>query len=386
MGYTGDHAVYSAGQTVAGTAVFRVNPAPPQTVPGVYVEGATAAGTLIGAGTITAGQPTFFAAVTDNIALPASQTQFYNPLNTGWSVGQAGGPCATEGCAAAGTSSNPVYVTLAQSVLPAALPGVGLNPVMLTYVALAVGSGGAANQPAALANTWTQFSTGSGPANVLTWDGRAMFYYSVGFNACALNAVAIVQTSGSALFNNASGQCGAFAWLLESALAMNGIHSNWTQVQPTDGSLMVIKNWSLGTPTLTSPSPWLYNFLLSGGPSSGIDYMDPPPASYGDLTNCTGGSTGCNGLPGQGLLFPLEKAFNRHFIVQAPTASGNQYFDPSYGVTYPSAPGFETQSVAGYAAQFGPLELGTSKYQFRPAIAAPYGPNISFSTVSANSM
>jgi hypothetical protein len=242
LGIPGDHAVYSAGQTMAGTATFSVNPPPLQNVPGVYVEGAAGAvGTFTGslAVTISAGNATFSAPVTNNTALPTMQTQFYNPLTLNWSVGQAAGQtvgsCSNSsgGCAAVGSSSNPVYVTLAASVLPPTTPGPGgttvPNPTMLTYVALAVGTGGAANPAAATASTWAQFSIagclpsgGSCPANVTTWDMRSMYYYTQGFSSCAVTAQQLVEN-----LPTPSGQCGSFALLLASALAVNGIHTNW---------------------------------------------------------------------------------------------------------------------------------------------------------------
>jgi hypothetical protein len=40
-GNNGDHAVYVAGNTTAGTATFSVNPASPAAVAGVYVQGTT---------------------------------------------------------------------------------------------------------------------------------------------------------------------------------------------------------------------------------------------------------------------------------------------------------------------------------------------------------
>jgi hypothetical protein len=378
LGYTGDHAVYYAGQTMRGTAVFSVNPAPPQAVPGVYVEAGTAAGTFSGAGTIAAGYASFSAPVTDNTALPTSQTQFYAPLNASWSVGQAGGPCSTGGCVAVGASSNPVYVTLAQNVLPSCA-----MPVMLTYVALAAGTGGATSQSAALANTWAQFSTGSGPANVQTWDRRSMNYYSAGFTSCALNASYVVQNligpttppSPPTIAPYNSAQCGAFALLLESALAMNGIHSNWTTVTASDTSKMVINDWGLSSmPTYPctvpcgSGSPSYYKFILNAATIG--DYMSPPPAGgYGDLTNNAG-------VAGQGEATPLEKVFDSHFIVQIPSASGNQYYDPSYGVTYPNQLGFETQAVAAYALKMTPDSLTDGNYHARLPIAGSL--NITF--------
>jgi hypothetical protein len=269
---------------------------------------------------------------------------------------------------------------------------------MLTYVKLAVGNGGAFNEATALANTWAQFSTGSGPADVVTWDYRSMQYYTTGSNSCAIYAYEIVEN-----LPTPSAQCGAFAFLLESALAVNGIHSNWTQVQatyqpvgPSEWSKMVIKNWCfigtpgcpVGTPVYPTQAPWIYQLLLN--PASVGDYMVPTPAvGYGpDLTNR-------QGVQGQGEnpyttppLTPLEKVFDYHFIVKIPTLDnaptvGNQYYDPSYGVTYPSEAGFESQAVAGYAYEFF-LDLGTgTNHVFTPIAGSP---NIRFTPVPQFSM
>jgi hypothetical protein len=161
---------------------------------------------------------------------------------------------------------------------------------MLTYVSLAVGSGGATNQANAFANTWAKFSTGGGPANVLTWDDRSMSYYTAGFNSCATTAARVVQNLGDTGNATTSAQCGAFALLLQSALAMNGIHSNFIDVFATDyatpaafnGVLMVIKNWHTNAQSQPpAHSPWLYDLKLN--PGSSADLMVPARASYGDL-------------------------------------------------------------------------------------------------------
>jgi hypothetical protein len=301
VGFLGDHAVYVSGDTMHGTAVFALSPIPPQGVTGIYVQGTTAGfGTFAPTGSvsITGGTATFSAPFSNDTAFPASMTQFINTLNINWSVAQAGGSCAS-GCVTAGTSFNPVYVTLASNVLPA-----WAGPVMLTYVKLAVGNGGAFSQAAALANTWAQFSTGSGPANVLTWDNRSMQYYTAGFFSCALDAQQVVENiyvDDTGVHYSPSAQCGAFALLLESALATNGIHSNWITIEPannpesaTNPVKMVIKNWCFvgtagcpsGTPTYPTEPAWKYQLLLNVG-----DFMVPtrPPDSYGpDVTNKQG--------------------------------------------------------------------------------------------------
>jgi hypothetical protein len=278
---------------------------------------------------------------------------------------------------------------------------------MLTYVKLAVGNGGAFNQATALANTWAQFSTGSGPADVKTWDGRTMSYYTQGFGSCATNAQRIVENLADNGSVTTSAQCGAFAFLLESALAVNGIHSNFINVFASDyatpaawnGVVMVIKNWhSNAASEPPNQSPWLYDLKLN--PGMYVDYMVAAPSSYGDLVNDPGS-------PGQGeppqAPTPVEKVFDRHFIVQVVwgtpgctdynTLSNNQLFDPSYGVTYGPAgvtnttmEGFERQAVYGFAARirdYTDAQWG-SDWHFR--LPLPGQPDISFQCVASYSM
>jgi hypothetical protein len=54
---------------------------------------------------------------------------------------------------------------------------------------------------------------------------------------------------------------------------------------------------------------------------------------------------------------------------------GSQYYDPSYGVTYPSAAGFETHAVQGYATQIGSDSGGSYHFRF----PTPGAPNITLS-------
>lgn len=85
---------------------------------------------------------------------------------------------------------------------------------------------------------------------------------------------------------------------------------------------------------------------------------------------------------------PLEKVFERHFIVRVPTVdgqttAGDQYFDPSYGVTYTSEAGFESRAIAGYAYQFA-FEVGSEFWHIsRPMSGLP---NIRFTLVPLQSM
>ena len=368
--YLGDHAVYASGAVMTGTVNFSVAPAPSQAVPGMYIQGVIpGVGNFTATGVaMAANSTTFSAAVKANAALPSSKTQFYNPMSVAWSVGQSGNSCSS-GCVSLGSSSNPVYVTLAPSIVS---PKV--SPIMLTYVALAVAAGGATTPQTALANTWAKFSTGSGPANVSTWDGRLMFYYvpGVGFNACVTVATLLVETNGIPANNLTSGQCGAFAALLEDSLSINGIASTWLNITSIDGSKMVVKAWTASNISYPSQAPWEYKLLLGTS-----DYMVPVPiGGFGDLADI-------NGIAGQNSAQPSEKVFDAHFIVQ-PTVPSAQDYDPSYGVTYATAATFELNSEFGYAKQMNGDTSG--HYHVRPAVVAPYAVNVQFTPIAGNSI
>jgi hypothetical protein len=423
--FAGDHAVYTSGgtapqATMDGTVTFTVVPTPPQGIPSLLIRGTTNSfvgqrnidgqTTSVGvftlapgaSATLNAGQQT---PLTIDVRVDArfvpSRTQFLNTLDIIWWLGTANADCAGQGavtCLQMGPSKNPVYVTLAPHVLPTQY-----GPVMLTYVALAVGAGGETNSTTALAKTWEKFSTGSGAADVSTWDGRPMRYYSLGFNSCALDAVGIVQNvapdpNPPGFVISESAQCGAFARLLMSVLTMNGIHSNFVSVYATDfatpdawnGVNMVIKNWHpIAQSQPGSHSPWLYNLKLNPGQSA--DLMVPTPASFGDLFNDPGKA-------GQGSGTPREKVFERHFIVQVVgevpgcTAYGalstSTLYDPSYGVTYSpysaggnpatTQAGFEHDAVSGFAARipvYGNTEFDAN-WHFRAPL--PGQPDITF--------
>lgn len=102
---------------------------------------------------------------------------------------------------------------------------------------------------------------------------------------------------------------------------------------------------------------------------------------YRDLDNILG-------LAGQNSSQLAEKAFNLHFIVQLSSAVGNQYFDPSYGVTYAKNAGFESQAVFGSPSTWrGRLEAWEDRAHLTSVRRAPLlSSNIVFTTVAGKSM
>jgi hypothetical protein len=215
---SGDAAVYAAGAVISGTVTFSMSPSTSQAISGVRIQGvAPGIGNFVASGVTLPANSLVTAAIpfTSDTALTASKTQFFNPETVTWDISQNGAVCGS-GCASAGTSTNPIYVTLVTPELQS-----WQGTLMLSYVSIAVAGGGATTPQTAFADTWNKFSSGgTAPANVTTWDARSLAYYpaNVPFSGCAVTAASLVTGSGS-------GQCGAFQILLATALQVNGVAS-----------------------------------------------------------------------------------------------------------------------------------------------------------------
>ena len=198
-----------------------------------------------------------------------------------WQVTPNPNFCPTAACGPAGTSSNPLYVTLAAPTLtwsltsigthipcpangggPPPCPTVASGPVVpQTLLYLATSVGGATTPATAFQNTWSKFSAGgngSGPANVTNWSGQWQLHYyptGSGFTSCATDVSQVLLSASGA------GQCGSFAQLFLSSLAVNGTtvqilyaatltaQAGWVQVNaadqtPTNATKMIVKNWN----------------------------------------------------------------------------------------------------------------------------------------------
>ena len=81
-------------------------------------------------------------------------------------------------------------------------------------------------------------------------------------------------------------------------------------------------------------------------------------------------------LVGQNTQPPSEKIFAAHFIVK-PTVSGvPTYVDPSYGVTYNGASGFQSSAIFGYFDFNQPLISNTGTTYYLVTAPDPANPGI----------
>jgi hypothetical protein len=274
-----------------------ITPSPEDTVTAVRIEGDFA-----GLGKLTANSividSNFSLRIIGTIAdtrLPA-MTKLFNPMTINWSISTDNKVCNMD-CASAGSSDVKVFVTLGTPTV---------TPVYLTVLDLAVSNDGAATQADAFQKTWAKFA---GPADVKNWQGLPLYYYRnnhddtgpIGFDSCATSPVA---WPGHLLTNiYYSGQCGAFVRLFLRALATNGIQVDlgpfytpnpsaqavWTQVNPADGSEMLVKDWGFAaSPTYPLGSPYVTDGWSMALPHPGemVPFPFPDPNDYGDLTNC----------------------------------------------------------------------------------------------------
>jgi len=161
------------------------------------------------------------------------------------------------------------------------------------------------------------------------------------------------------------------------ALRVNGIDSHEIRISTTDRSNFLVKDWKFSTsPSFTDEPLFKWKLVFNSQAINNMDLMVPPEPNgiYGDLT-----SRGT--VPGQNSTPPSEKAFGSHFIVmvapgQSPVvdSSADQYFDPSYGVTYTNPSSFEIRAVDGYFTRF-PLDA-TGVFHVRKPV--DNSPNITF--------
>ncbi|MEA2464498.1 MAG: hypothetical protein QOJ98_2245, partial [Acidobacteriota bacterium] len=119
--------------------------------------------------------------------LPAATTAL-RPLRLDWKGTVAG----TTDAIPLGTTASDVYVSF---------PSLGTETVSLTVLQLAIGHGGATTKESALMQTWNNFSTGSGPADVKVWDGTPLVYYAENMNP----VTEIAPSSSTDLLNRLNG-------------------------------------------------------------------------------------------------------------------------------------------------------------------------------------
>jgi hypothetical protein len=175
---------------MGGSIAVSISPPLVQSVPNVLLQGAlpNGLGNFSANVTLSGSGSTFV--VNETRTLP-SQTQAVNPMAIAWQYGQNLQSCGN--CTAMGSSSNPLYVVLAN---PTSFPTGAFGNLALTYVALAAASGGATAASTAFTNTWNLFSSGGSPANVTTWSNAQLQYYPNGFSGnCALNPWLLLTTA-----------------------------------------------------------------------------------------------------------------------------------------------------------------------------------------------
>jgi hypothetical protein len=250
-------------------------------------------------------------------AFPSGATAFYNPFEIAWEVSRDGG----SSWQSAGVSKTPLYLCLSNS-----------GPLAVaryhTVVHLACSNVGATDAATAVAKTWELFSS----LDLKTWDGIPLYYYKPGTTFdLSENPITV-----GGLLQVHSGECVAWAHMLQDAWTVNGVSSAYTIATSQSTAYFWVKNWSnLGS-----------QFYFQSLAHDMIPYPDGNTERYG-YYDAGSGTEFKNEpeIPGQntGSDAPSEKVFANHQFIKY----GGTYYDPSYGVTYAGSSALEA-SISGY--------------------------------------
>jgi len=275
-----------------------------------------------------------------NGPLATKRTQFINPLIIEWSLQyqKEGSPKTKE----LGTSKHQVYVTLAKPIN-------NIDKFLyLTLLDWATSVPGANTKPRAVKNTWSHFANPTGVDDLKTWDNRQLLYYGDGMSKCVDYESKADFFKVLELPTDRIASCEIFANLFISSLWVNGLTAECVQVYPSkilgydDGEpireIMLVNNWEETQTSFPERKGHRWAFQLNEETGSMMPpFPDNAPFTYGDLKSV-------DGIPGQNVKKPVEKAFTRHFIVKA----NGRYYDPSYGVIHESPEDFEKNVLFGY--------------------------------------
>lgn len=265
-------------------------------------------------------------------------TKYYPSMTLDWEFSLDG-----TNFASAGSSTHELFVTL----------GAETKKTFLTVMTLAVAGGGATDKQGAFDNTWAEFSTGSGPADVTNWENEPLAYYPAGSTFASGSSGPSCSGNPKGVLKSGLSECGGMQKLMRDALEINDIEVRrinvWSK-RPTDGKIggqFLVKNWQIDSGCSQSAPPFCEFFmdvtitqppLL---PNFGMVPAPPTPPGFGDAVNGTG-------IPGQNSMTPSQKAFGVHFILEVTGMGPEPFYDPSYGVTYNGPSGFATKAVDGY--------------------------------------
>jgi hypothetical protein len=219
-----------------------------------------------------------------------------------------------------GYSTNKLYVTLKNPT----------GPKLETLYELACKNKGATNDSTCITNTWTSFKN----RDVKAWNApnsftRELSYYKTYDGDGKITAEDMLRNS---YLDRYQGQCGAWADLFKKTLAINGVASNFVQVDPPTG--------------------------YTGFGVKNIEFSGTSPYSTADLDITK------PGIPGQNMVTPQAKLFGLHYIIKA----GGTYYDPSYGVT--------TTGEADYSGKAVDALFNGSYWYKRSDLTQP--PNLKF--------
>ena len=213
-----------------------------------------------------------------------------------------------------------------------------------TVIHLACHVDGAITEDMAFNNTWSLFS---GPADVKAWNSATqtystpLYYYKPGTSFDITENP--IEVKG--LLSVHSGECVAWAKLLQAAALINGAQTDYVYARPdptTNYTCFLVKNWSAVTSArfyfqssafdmAVYPTTGRYGYYGSYGVYGTTNFKNEPTV------------VGQNTTPDA----PSEKVFTNHQFLRYPKSTGT-FYDPSYGLTYSSDVDFQNTATLSF--------------------------------------
>lgn len=250
-----------------------------------------------------------------------------DPFNITWQFQKPDGSWA-----AAGVSENRMYVTLNTPTPPKlfhSLVHLGCN-----------GNDGTTDAGELFNKIWDKFKG----LSVSRADGSGLTYYGEWITPH-------FSTAGILKDPYNSGQCGAWARLLEDTLLAQGISlsQHYVRVKPSAANVkLLVKNWNFNGTGNSGDTDYPYVNIPKEIPVGyNLDPMNGWFYRWDQLVEVTDAT----GVSGQGAANPLS-IFENHQLLKVDSEVDDAvtvgFYDPSYGKFFYSVSDLEDQSIAGY--------------------------------------
>lgn len=264
-----------------------------------------------------------YPATTGSHVFTPSIVRFFKPFAINWEISFDNGTTYKP----IGTTNNTLYVTKSA-------PMAETTQFKWWHTVFDLSCRNAQNETldtAIISHIWAEFLDHV----VLNYKDDSLFYYKI-MNSPNVNLASLLQYKDA--------ECYTFAQLFLASIKIQGIvkTNNYVYITPINNTVcghtinrFIVKNWVFGTPTAAGTCP---QFPYRN------TYTTLIPFPYTSYAFTTADVTDATGIPGSCTPNP-SSYFNNHQIVKL----NGVYYDPCYGVTFPSLASIKWAAFDGFS-------------------------------------